>query len=96
MKFALFQEVHESVNTLKEIDNDGEGTDSPDSPVGRLKSAESKRKTAGTNDYIMRVVFFGYNIPFKEVMTNNKSARDTMEFVKDKILKLVQKASLQR
>ena len=30
------------------------------SPVGRLKSAEAKWKTAGANDYLMKVVSEGY------------------------------------
>ena len=66
----------------------GHKINSSDLPVGRLEFAESKWTTAGANDYIMRVVSEGYIIPFLEllpskVMTNDKSARDNMEFVKE-------------
>ena len=66
----------------------GNKINSSDLAVGRLESTESKWTTADANDYIMRVVSEGYINPFLEllpskVMTNNKSARDNMEFVKE-------------
>ena len=67
-----------------------------DSPVGRLKSAKSAWETAGANEFIMRVVTEGYNLPFRELppvkrMQNNKSARDNMGFVKEEVCKLLEK-----
>ena len=67
-----------------------------DSSVGRLKSAKSAWETAGADEYIMRVVTEGYTLPFRELppvkcMQNNKSARDSMAFVKEEVCKLLEK-----
>ena len=54
-----------------------------ESPVGRLKMAKEKWKSAGANAYIMRVISEGYTVPFRDlppskVMKNNKSASDNI------------------
>ena len=47
--------------------NYGEKINQSDSPVGKLKSAQSAWETAGANEYIMRVVTEGYTLPFREL-----------------------------
>ena len=65
------------------------------SPVGRLKSRYGKWADITSNGFILSVIEDGYKIPFKEMpesvdLKNNKTARDSMEFVKSEVNKLLE------
>ena len=62
-------------------------------PVGRLKDHISFWKAIGSNDFITDLIVSGYKIPFQRMpvestLPNNKSARESENFVSDEIQEL--------
>lgn len=69
------------------------------SPVGKLKCAYDKWVEIGANQAVLDIIKDGYRIPFYTLpesadITNNKSARDSRNFVEDEIGKLMNKGCI--
>ena len=66
-KFGPNEPVQNSIEKRIESNELWRKNNQSDSPVGKLKSAQSAWETAGANETIMRVVTEGYTLPFREL-----------------------------